>query len=97
MFDLPVDTKKRRKDYTEFRKRLIKDGFFMIQFSIYGLIARNNDDAQKHVNRVKNYLPTVGSVRVLTVTERQYASMLILVGKETAKENYLKPTDILEL
>ena len=34
-FDLPTETKKEKKAYTDFRKSLIKDGFTMFQFSIY--------------------------------------------------------------
>ena len=35
MFDLPVDTEKEKRAYRIFRKNLIKEGFVMIQFSIY--------------------------------------------------------------
>ena len=30
-FDLPVTTKKLRRDYAQFRKALLKDGFMMLQ------------------------------------------------------------------
>ena len=30
MFDLPVDTKRARKEYTRFRKALISQGFLML-------------------------------------------------------------------
>jgi CRISPR-associated protein Cas2 len=97
MFDLPVNSRKARKDYTRFRKYLIKDGYSMMQFSVYGRITRNHDDAYKHINRLKANLPPRGSVRALTVTEKQYASMLVLVGKRTAEEDLLIPREILEL
>ncbi len=35
MFDLPVDTKKARREYTRFRKKLLRDGFMMLQYSVY--------------------------------------------------------------
>lgn len=96
-FDLPVYTGKLRKDYARFRKFLIKDGFFMLQFSVYTKIARNHDDAKRCIERVKRNLPKVGSVRILSVTEKQYASMLLLVGEETKEEIFLKTNEILEL
>ena len=96
-FDLPVYTKKLRKEYATFRKFLIKDGFFMLQYSVYTKIARNHDDAKKYIARVKRNLPNVGSVRVLAVTEKQYASMLLLVGEETKEEVFLETKEILEL
>ena len=33
-FDLPTETKRERKFYAEFRKKLLQDGFTMFQFSI---------------------------------------------------------------
>ncbi len=35
LFDLPTNTKKQRKRASEFRKKLIEDGFDMMQFSVY--------------------------------------------------------------
>ncbi|WP_199187197.1 CRISPR-associated endonuclease Cas2 [Staphylococcus warneri] len=35
MFDLPVETKKQRRVYSKFRKRLIEDGFLEMQYTIY--------------------------------------------------------------
>ena len=97
MFDLPVSSKGARKEYTKFRKFLIRDGYAMLQYSVYGRITRNHDDAAKHIQRLRSNLPKRGSVRALTVTEKQYASMLVLVGERTASEDLLKPREILEL
>lgn len=35
MFDLPTDTPKARKAYARFRTDLLKDGFTMMQYSVY--------------------------------------------------------------
>src|SRR5690606_12564209 len=35
MFDLPVDTKAARRAYAQFRKKLLRDGFTQMQFSVY--------------------------------------------------------------
>ena len=96
-FDLPVKTKKQRKHYADFRKFLITDGYFMLQYSVYSRMVRNHDDARKHVDRVKNHLPPEGSVRVMTVTEQQYASMEILVGEKWKEETLLDNKGIIEL
>ena len=40
-FDLPMTTKKERKIYANFRKYLIKNGYMMMQFSVYCKIYRN--------------------------------------------------------
>lgn len=96
-FDLPVSTKEKRKAYADFRKKLINNGFSMLQFSVYSRTVRNNDDARKYVGIIKGFLPPEGSVRIMTVTDKQYDSMEIVVGSKTMEENYLDTKEIIEL
>jgi len=96
-FDLPVVSKIDRMNYTQFRKFLINDGYSMLQYSVYGRVTRNRDDAKKHTIRLKRNLPPKGQVRVLLVTENQYNSMEILVGEETAHEKFLNTDEVIEL
>lgn len=96
-FDLPVVKKQQRKAYAKFRKFLINSGFDMIQFSVYARITRNSDDTKKYISLIDRNKPPEGSVRVLSVTERQYSSMVLLVGEKTATENFLGTNDILDL
>lgn len=86
-FDLPVKTKAERRRATRFRKDLLDDGYIMLQLSVYSRICKGEDTAEKHKKRLKSLVPEEGSVRVLTVTEKQYASMDILIGmgKKTEK------------
>lgn len=72
MFDLPVITEKERKIATKFRKYLLDDGFIMMQYSVYSRICKNNDDLNKHINRLKINAPKTGNIRLLQVTENQY-------------------------
>lgn len=62
-FDLPTDTKKERKAYADFRKKLMRDGFTMFQFSIYVRHCPSRENAQVHIKRVKMFLPPVGRRR----------------------------------
>lgn len=94
-FDLPVTTKADRKAYTQFRKFLVNDGYDMLQFSVYGRIVANRDAEEKHYARVVANLPPEGSVRVLTVTEKQYASMKILVGLPLFQEKKVNADQML--
>ncbi len=96
-FDLPVSTKAKRKAYTQFRNRLIKEGFIMLQYSVYARTVRNSDDAAKYVKRVKSFLPEEGSVRIMTVTDKQYNAIEIVVGKRLEEEDLLDTKDIIEL
>lgn len=79
-FDLPMVTKADRRAYTIFRRFLLNDGYDMIQFSVYGRILNGKDAAEKHMQRLLGSLPPEGSVRVLTVTEKQFAGMKLLVS-----------------
>jgi CRISPR-associated protein Cas2 len=82
LFDLPVTDKKSRRNYTRFRRGLIDDGFMMLQFSVYGRPCPNDDNVRVHTERVKSMLPPEGEVRLLALTEMQYARMEIFLGKE---------------
>ncbi len=83
-FDLPTETKKERKIYADFRKRLLKDGFAMFQFSIYVRHCASSENAQVHINRVKNMLPEKGHVVIMKITDKQFGDMEIFYGKKEA-------------
>ncbi|WP_241957687.1 CRISPR-associated endonuclease Cas2, partial [Staphylococcus devriesei] len=55
MFDLPVETKQQRRIYSKFRKRLIEDGFLMMQYSIYIKSVINKDAADLTIRRVNAF------------------------------------------
>jgi CRISPR-associated protein Cas2 len=94
-FDLPTHTKKHRKYYRDFRRFLLKDGYTMIQFSVYGRLVNNFDDAEKHVKRLEQNKPPEGSVRCLQVTEKQFAAIKILVGGKNFQEKKVNSAQLL--
>src|SRR5574337_1591463 len=81
MFDLPVDTKKARRAYAQFRKNLLKDGFSRLQFSVYVRHCASEENTDVHVERVQGYLPDDGEVRLLTITDKQFERMRVFWGK----------------
>ena len=81
-FDLPTETKKERKIYADFRKKLLKDGFNMFQFSIYLRHCPSPENAEVHTNRIKSKLPEKGHIGILTITDKQFGSMEIFYGKK---------------
>lgn len=81
MFDLPTDTKEARKAYHDFREALLKDGFFMLQFSVYARHCPSEENAVVHETRVKAVLPGDGEVRMLTITDKQFERMKVFYGK----------------
>jgi len=82
-FDLPVVTAKERKSATKFRSFLLKDGYHMVQWSVYSRICNGTDAIAMHKSRLQQNLPEKGSVRVLTLTEKQYESIEVLLGEKT--------------
>lgn len=82
MFDLPTLTDKDRTEYRKFRKFLVKNGFVMMQESVYTKIALNTTVADAVVFKVRKNKPMSGLVQMLTVTERQFEKMELLVGEE---------------
>ncbi len=85
LFDLPVTTAAQRREYTRFRKFLLKSGFVMQQESVYSKLALNTTVAQRIAENVRKSKPNEGLVQMLTITEKQYSRMEILVG-ETKSE-----------
>ena len=80
MFDLPVLTGEQKREYTRFRKFLLKSGFMMMQESIYCKLALNGSVEKGIVESVHKNSPKEGLVQLLTITEKQYAKMEMIVG-----------------
>lgn len=89
MFDLPVKTKKERQIYTKFRKMLLKRGFFALQYSVYSKIFANRDAAKNEKDCIKKLAPEKGNIRIMIITEKQYANMEIIVGGKSNQESII--------
>ena len=87
-FDLPTLTAEDRKNYREFRKNLLKNGFYMLQESVYCRMVLNQSAENNLRQALRKIKPKDGLVMVLSVTEKQFAKADILVGE--------KKTDILD-
>ena len=95
MFDLPVVDPEDRRAYTKFRQFLLNDGYDMIQYSIYGRIVNGRDAQAKHLKRLQTNLPASGSIRAMTVTEKQYAGIKLLVGTRKLQEKKVTTDQLL--
>lgn len=79
-FDLPVITEENRRAYRKFRKFLLKNGFLMLQESVYCKLALNSTAVRTIVDNVHKNKPEEGLIQLLAVTEKQYAKMDIIIG-----------------
>lgn len=83
-FDLPVKTAKQRKDYRQFRKFLLKDGYLQLQESVYAKLVVNDGAAGAAVTRLRKNRPPAGLVQVMKVSEAAYATMEYITGNRKA-------------
>lgn len=87
-FDLPVTTKSERRTAAIFRRKLLKDGFNMMQFSVYTRHCASDESAQVHIRRTKVATPMKGQVSILKVTDKQYGDIINIWG---ARDKRLLP------
>ncbi|MBO4839429.1 MAG: CRISPR-associated endonuclease Cas2 [Lachnospiraceae bacterium] len=80
MFDLPTETGEDKRNYRIFRKALLKNGFFMLQESVYCRLLLTPSSESVARNAVSSAKPPKGLVQLLCVTEKQFAKMTYLVG-----------------
>lgn len=85
-YDLPITKKEETKEASTFRKKLIKYGFVMMQYSIYVKFCINYDQLNKYILLVKEILPKKGNVRILKITDNQYQSMEVILGEKSQDE-----------
>ena len=81
-FDLPITTIQGIRAYTKFRRFLLKDGFIMMQESVYSKLAQNQLAANALISHVKKNIPDEGLIQILTVTEKQYSNMEMIIGNK---------------
>ena len=83
-FDLPSVTKEEKRLYSRFVKFIKKNGFYMLQESVYVKLAINKQIIDSTIDKVNRILPSDGYVIVLPVTEKQFNNMTIMIGEENS-------------
>lgn len=94
-FDLPTETKKDRRNASQFRANLLKDGFSMMQFSVYIRHCASSESADVHEKRIHRLVPPLGKVSVLRITDEQFGMIINYLGK--AKQEVVDAPTQLEL
>ncbi len=85
MFDLPVKEKEDRLEYRRFHDLLIAQGFLRLQFSVYARYFQSEEASDARRQRLRRALPPGGQVRLLMVTDRQFAKMEVFHGQRRAR------------
>ena len=93
LFDLPSVTDEEKSWYRYFRKKIMKDGFTMMQFSVYIRHCASKENADVHEKRVVDALPPEENMRVWRITDKQYGRMKNYHGKKD-KETEQAPAQL---
>lgn len=84
-FDLPTETAEDKRNYRCFRKTLIKNGFIMLQESVYCRMFITPTAETSAMTIIRKNRPPTGVVQMLSVTEKQFAKMEYLVGEYSSE------------
>lgn len=85
-FDLPTETKQNRRDAQHFRKSLQKNGFTMMQFSVYTRHCASSESADVHEKRINRILPPLGKVSILRITDKQFGNIQNFWGEQVVQK-----------
>ncbi len=80
-FDLPMDSLEEKREYRKVRKALIKNGFIMMQESVYCKLMTTPSVENSVKNMIQMNKPSKGVVQTLVVTEKQFVKMEYVVGE----------------
>lgn len=79
MFDIPTNNDGERFSYRLFRKFLLKNGFIMMQFSVYWRYTGNTANTNKYIKRIEQNIPLNGEVRILKFSDSLINNFLIWI------------------
>lgn len=80
-FDLPSITSLDHRIYRKFVKQIKKDGFYMLQESVYVKLALNQQSVDATYSMIKSYVPMEGLIMSLTITEKQFSTLKVITGE----------------
>ncbi|MCR5848182.1 MAG: CRISPR-associated endonuclease Cas2 [Lachnospiraceae bacterium] len=75
-----------KTEYTNLRKFLIKDGYLRIAPEVFMRIVANRKNSEKHFRRIEEYAPKTGTVRMMRLTEKQYANIYMVTQEDDFQE-----------
>lgn len=88
LFDLPSVESYEKKEYRVFKQALAKNGYTMIQFSVYMKPMNGQIKIDNEIKKLSKYIPDSGNIRLLQMTEKQYQEMHIILGCKKINEIY---------
>ena len=65
---------------------LIKNGYIMVQFSIYLKSFNHQINLNDEVLKINKYIPKSGNIRALSLTEHQWSNAVFICGEKQINE-----------
>ena len=90
VFDLPTQNKIQRKRYAGFRKLLLRNGFSMMQFSVYIRHMPTFQQAQALIKHLGPQTPPYGKCSFVLITDKQYGLIKNFYGPSLHQEKIPK-------
>ncbi|MCS7029870.1 MAG: CRISPR-associated endonuclease Cas2 [Bacteroidia bacterium] len=85
MYDLPTETAQNRKDAATFRKKMLKLGFSMFQFSVYIKHEISMEAVETTKNKLKKIQPPEGKLGIFFFTDKQFGKTEIIFCQKKQK------------
>jgi len=85
-FDLPRNTSREVSQATKFVKNLTKEGFLMLQESVYCKLLLNMSAFEGIRKRIDKIKPAKGNIMMMTVTEKQFNDIEYVLGESNHKQ-----------
>ncbi len=82
MFDLPVITKKEKKEAAQFKNALLDLSFEMVQYSVYTRICGSTRKVEVVSKKIEHIFPHQGKVDILAITDKQHSDIICLRGED---------------
>jgi len=85
MYDLPTETAEQRKDAATFRKKIMKQGFSMFQFSVYIKYETSMEEVEVTKNKIYKIQPPAGKLGIFVFTDKQFGKTEIIYCQKKQK------------
>ena len=82
MFDLPVIHNSEKKKARDFRDKLLKQGFRMMQYSVYYRFCGSVARTERFIKRVEEEIPNIGKVHIFQFTDKQFGMSKMIINRE---------------
>lgn len=87
IYDLPMVEEDDRKIYSRFHNKLKRNGFYMIQYSVYTKVLQNDSSVKQIELKLEKIIPKKGNIVILQLTEKQFQNIKYLRGEKNRFES----------